>query len=176
MMRAAAKNAFSPMATHKQAEEAVRHIGAALGFASSRPCSDYGKGPDNLWIDVFTKQMIAFELKTEKKAASLLNKEDIGQGLNHVEWLKAQHADLKLLGLVFLTDVESLSEKSNPSDDMYIGTQDNLQKLLENFISQVERIRPKTEIERFIEAGKIGELDEWSCATILKRISTKKLK
>ena len=40
--------------------------------------------------------MIAFELKTEKKQNSVINKDDIGQGLNHLEWLKAQYADLEL--------------------------------------------------------------------------------
>lgn len=176
MLKVTTRDAFSPTASHKQAEEAVRIIGSGLGFVSSRPCSDYGKGPDNLWIDTNTKQMIAFELKTEKKADSTINKEDIGQGLNHMEWLRGQYGNLKLIGLVYLSDAKRVSEKSSPSDDMYLGTQGLLRELWDNFLANVERIRPKTQIERFIEATKIGELPEWSCEGILKRIVHAKLK
>lgn len=175
-LKVAAKDAFSPMASHKQAEEAVRVIGSALGFDSSRPCSDHGKGPDNLWIDLRNKEMIAFELKTEKKTDSALTKEDISQGHDHVEWLKTQHPELKLMGLVFLTNATRLSEKGSPSDNMYRGTPEELQKAWTSFLSHIERIKTKTEIERTIESAKIGSLPEWSCDGVLKQLVEKKLK
>jgi type III restriction/modification enzyme restriction subunit/RAD3-like DEAD/DEAH box helicase len=175
-LRAATKDAFLTTATHKQAEEAVRIIGSGLGFASSRPCSDYGKGPDNLWIDPITKQMIAFELKTDKKPDSMINKDDLGQGLNHIEWLKSQHENLELIGLIFLSDAKQISEKGSPSDIMYLGSQAKLREVWDNFLANVERIRPKTQLERYIEATKIGELPEWSCGGILKRLADKKMK
>jgi hypothetical protein len=171
--------AWSPSpatASHKQAEEAVRVIGSGLRFASSRPCSDYGKGPDNLWIDAMTKQMIAFELKTDKKSDSTINKDDIGQGLNHIEWLKKQYGSLELIGLVYLSDAGRVSEKSSPSDDMYLGTQAQLRELLDNFLATVERIRPKTQIERFIEATKLGNSLSGRAREIFKRLVDKKMK
>jgi hypothetical protein len=175
ILKTTTMDAFSPTASHKQAEEAVRIIGSGLGFASSRPCSDYGKGPDNLWIDTITKQMIAFELKTDKKPSSIINKDDIGQGLNHIEWLKNQHSGLNLIGLIYLSDAEQVSDKSSPSADMYLGTQAQLRELWYGFPANGERIRPKTQIERFIEAAKIGELTEWSCEGIFKRLVRRKL-
>lgn len=175
-LRASAKDAFLSTASHKQAEEAVRVIGSGLGFVSSRPCSDYGMGPDNLWIDAETKRMIAFELKTEKKPDSIINKDDIGQGLNHIEWLKGQYANLELVGLLYLSDAKRVSDKGSPSDEMHAGSQDRLREVWDLFLANVERIRPKTQIERFIEAKKVGELPEWSCEGIFKRLAEQKLK
>jgi hypothetical protein len=132
-------------------------------------------GPDNLWIDILSKKMIAFELKTEKKKDSPINKDDVGQGLNHLEWLKAQYSDLELIGLIFLTDATEISEKASPAEGMHLGTQAALQKLWDDFLGNVERIRPKTQIERFIEATKIGELPEWSCEGIFRRLAHAKM-
>jgi hypothetical protein len=141
-----------------------------MGFDSSRPCNDHGIGPDNLWIDLRNKKMIAFELKTEKSSTSVLSKDDIGQGLNHHEWLKKQYPEIKLIGLIFLTDTRLVSDKATPSKMMYFGSQQTLRKVWDEFLATVERIRPKTQMERFIEAGKIGELSEWSTEGIFKRL------
>jgi hypothetical protein len=128
-LRAQTQNAFAKTASHKQCEEAVREIGAAMGFVSSRPCTDFGKGPDNLWIDVPNQKMIAFELKTDKASTSHLTKDDIGQGLNHIEWLKTQYGDIELLGLIFMADCAKVSDKANASGLMHFGTQEQLRKL-----------------------------------------------
>jgi hypothetical protein len=53
---------------------------------------------------------------------------------------------------------------------MYFGSQQTLRKVWDEFLATVERIRPKTQMERFIEAGKIGELSEWSTEGIFKRL------
>ena len=73
--------------------------------------------------------MIAFELKTDKSPNLMINKEDIGQGLNHIEWLKTQYSELELIGLIYVSDAKQISEKSSPSNDMYLGTQNNLREL-----------------------------------------------
>jgi len=174
-LRASTSDAFSTLASHKQAEEAVRIIGSTLGFVSSRPCSDHGVGPDNLWIDVMSKRMIAFELKTDKKAEALINKDEVGQGLNHLEWLKKQFPEITLVGLIYLTDSHQVSAKGSPASNMHVSSQATLRKVWDDFLSCVQRIRPKSQIERFIEAGKIGELPEWSCEGIFKRLAEKKM-
>lgn len=172
-LRALTTDAFSKTTTHKQCEEAVRELGSAIGFFSSRPCTDFGKGPDNLWIDVHRKQMIAFELKTDKSADSTLTKDDIGQGLNHIEWLKTQHKDLELLGLIFLTDCEKVSDKASASEKMHFGTQDKLRKVWDDFLGTVDRIKTKAPLEKIVDASKTGELPEWSPTGIHKRLVTK---
>jgi hypothetical protein len=174
--RIQAKAAFSESASHKQCEEAVRAIGATLGFVSSRPCTDYGKGPDNLWLDSHSKQMIAFELKTEKSTESTLSKDDIGQGHNHLEWLKTQYPEIELLGLIFLTDAQKVSDKGDPSDLMYFGTQSQLQKLWEEFFTAIDKIKTLSPIEKVAEANKVGTLPEWNPKGIFRRLISKSCK
>ena len=115
----------------------------------------------------------AFELKTDKSADSILTKEDIGQGLNHIEWLKTQYPGLELLGLIFLTDCEKVSDKANASDKMHFGTQDKLRKVWDDFLGTVDRIKTKAPLEKIADANKTGELPEWSPAGIYKRLVTK---
>jgi hypothetical protein len=174
-LRIQVSDAFSKTASHKQCEEAVRIIGSTLGFHSTRPCTDVGKGPDNLWTDTHTNSAIAFELKSDKGAEGMLGKDDIGQGLNHIEWVRTQLPDIKLLGLVFVTDAEKLSEKSSPSDKMHLGSQDHLRRIWDDFIGLIERNRMKSPLEKLAEASKIGELAEWQLDGILRRLSKKKL-
>jgi hypothetical protein len=170
-LRIQTSDAFSKTASHKQCEEAVRAVGSALGFVSSRPCTDVGKGPDNLWIDPSRREVIAFELKTEKAADSYLTKDEVGQGLNHIEWVKSQYPDLKLVGLIFMTDCIRVSDKANPSMNMHFGTQDQLRKLWDDFFILIDRIKTKSPIEKFVEANKIGELQEWNPLGIYERLS-----
>ena len=174
-LRISTENAFLGGVGHKKNEEAVREIGAALGFSSTRPCSDYGQGPDNLWIDMLKKNMIAFELKTEKQASSALKKEEVGQGLSHIEWLKKQFPEIKLIGLIYFGECHRITDQSSPADSMFFATPGRLRTIWDDFLSVIERVRPRTEIERFIEAKKIGELPEWSCEGIFSRIAEKKL-
>jgi hypothetical protein len=174
--RIEAKEAFSETASHKKCEEATRAIGATLGFVSSRPCTDLGKGPDNLWLDSHSKQMIAFELKTDKASESALSKDDIGQGHNHLEWLKTQYPEIKLLGLIFLTDAEKVSDKSDPSDLMYCGTQSQLKKVWEEFFTAIDKIKTLSPLEKLAEAQKVGTLAEWSPDGVFRRLVSKRCK
>jgi hypothetical protein len=175
-LRIEAKEAFSETASHKQCEEATRSIGSAFGFISSRPCTDFGKGPDNLWIDAHSKQMIAFELKTDKADSSTLTKDDIGQGHNHVEWLKTQYPDIELLGLIFLTRAEKISEKSDPSDIMYFGTPTQLRKVWDDFFTAIDRIKTLSPLEKLAEASKVGGLSEWGPTGLFRRLTSKRCK
>ena len=74
-----------------------------------------------------------------------------------------------------MSDAKEVSEKGSPADNMYLGTQEKLGKLWDAFLGNIDRIRPKTQIERFIEAKKIGELHEWSTEGIFKRLIERKL-
>jgi hypothetical protein len=128
-----------------------------------------------LWIDTILKRMIAFELKTDKKMASLINKDEIGQGLNHLEWLRKQFADIELVGLIYLTEAQEISDRASPAANMYMGSREALRKVWDDFLAVVQRLRPKSQLERFIEAVKIGEMQEWSCEGLFRRIAVKKM-
>ena len=58
-----------------QAEEAVRLLGEILGFDATRPDNDIGKGPDVFWVNNQTKEVLAFELKTNKNTPTRYKKD-----------------------------------------------------------------------------------------------------
>jgi len=80
-----------------------------------------------------------------------------------------------VIGLIFLTEATKLSDKANPANNMYLGSQERLKAVLNDFCLIVERIRPRTELERVAEASKIGEQPEWSPDGIFKRLSDRKM-
>jgi hypothetical protein len=49
---------------HEKFEEALRHLGQALGFESERPDKEWGEGPDNLWA-LRDDEYVQFEAKSE---------------------------------------------------------------------------------------------------------------
>ncbi|WP_420131565.1 DEAD/DEAH box helicase family protein [Rhodopseudomonas sp.] len=175
-LRARARDVFSPNSSSNQCEEAVRAIGAGLGFISTRPDTDCGKGPDNLWVDAHSNTIIALELKTDKSDEGSLTKEDIGQGHNHLEWIKSQYPGLKLIGLIYLTKARKISGKSDPSVDMHLASPDSLQKVWNDFFDAVDRVKMLSPLEKIAEASKIGGLAEWEPSGIFRRLATDRCK
>jgi hypothetical protein len=169
-------NLFDAGSSHRQAEESLRVVGAALGFDSTRPCTDQKTGPDNLWLDPFQMKAIAFELKTEKREKAELTKDEIGQGHNHIQWVSENYPDYELLGLIYLGEASGVSAKASPSPKMFQGTTSEVDALWTQFIAAVEHIRKLTLIERIAETGKRGELPEWSTESIFARLAQKPLK
>ncbi|MCM2433417.1 DEAD/DEAH box helicase family protein [Agrobacterium rosae] len=167
--------AFDPSAEHRPAEEAVREIGAAMGFDSRRPCTDDGTGPDNVWIDHHSKSVIPFELKTDKMRASSLSKEDIGQSHNHIQWIKDNYPKYKMEGLLIYTECEKVSPKSNPSPDMYFSNSNALREIWRQYISIVTNLSNDEPLIRFVNASKIGEKEEWASGDIFRRLSVSQL-
>ena len=91
---------FEPLAkqgaTSAQHEETTRALGEALGFTSSRPDNVYRTGPDVLWIDEEQKGALLFELKTLQNGNNPITKKAVGQGHDHIQWVKENTLTLKL--------------------------------------------------------------------------------
>jgi hypothetical protein len=90
--------------------------------------------------------------------------------------LKTQYPDFHLLGLIFLTEAQTISDKADPSDLMYFGTQSQMKKLWEDFFTAIDRIKTLSPIEKVVETNKIGTLAEWTPQGIFKRLVTKRCK
>lgn len=117
--------------------------------------------------------MLAFELKTDKAADSSLSKDDVGQGHNHIEWLKSQYPEIELLGLIFLTQAQKVSDKADPSEQMFFGTPTSLSKVWNDFFSAIDKIKTLAPLEKVVEANKVGALPEWSPSGIFQRLASK---
>ena len=168
--------AFDEASSHRQAEEAVRTIGYYMGFDASRPCADVGTGPDCIWVDPFSKEIIAFELKLDKAPTSSLSKDDIGQGHDHLQWLESNYEGYETAGLIYLSESTTVTKPSNPSSQMYIAKPRKLSDLWSDYSAVVERVRSVGALLRGGEARKWGDLPEWSTAGAFKRIADHNLK
>src|SRR3954449_8159841 len=60
---------------------------------------------DVLWRSSGGKEAILLELKTKKKPDQAINKEDVGQGFNHLQWLATALKGVTPLGLVFVSPI-----------------------------------------------------------------------
>ena len=161
--------------TPNQAEASVRVIGEVLGFTSTRPDNDEGKGPDVLWRDEAQMRMVGFELKTDKKIHATYSKDDVGQGHNHLEWMKQTHDKYMSLGLLYIGPDGETSEKATPSDDMGLCITGSMADLRDEICALIEDLRKQTPMERLVAVKKETERDRWEIERLLDRLWDKSL-
>lgn len=148
-------------ASSKQHEEALRCIGESLGYESTRPDNEHGAGPDVVWADASKKYLIAFELKTKKEEPVEYSKTEIGQCLNHVEWIKANFREYDSDGILIIGSEGKCNANASPSDTIYLSTPVKIAMLLRQFASQIDDLRGRTDIERWTLFSQLGQLNEW---------------
>lgn len=161
--------------TSNQSEASVRALGELLGLHSTRPDNDEGTGPDNLWEDNETDKVLAFELKTEKKASGLLSKKDVGQGHDHIAWVRTNYETHVLIGLAFVSEVEQVDNTANPSEEMSLTSMSNLFTLKEAIFALIEDIRNRLPIERLNVTDELTKQEKWSLEAIGGFLAGKRL-
>lgn len=117
-------------AGHKAVEQAIQDLGSVLGADSTRPDSEYGRGPDNLWI--FGEEAYVIEVKSDKR--SHLAKTDAEQLQSSMLWVEQNCPGLSLRNAVVVSDVPT----ADMVDDFAFGVRVWSQEEL-NFIA--DRIR-----------------------------------
>ncbi|OBQ63294.1 DEAD/DEAH box helicase family protein [Mesorhizobium erdmanii] len=172
--REQAKLAFGDT-PHNIAEEAVRQIGANLGFDARRPCNDVHDGPDDLWLDHHTKIAIPIELKNEKKGTAI-NSEEVGEIFQHLEWTRTNYKGYSVPGILVYTESSSVTDSSNPSLDMFFTNRERLESLWDDFTQIVAQMAKTTPVERYAIASQVGESDKWTSEAIFNRLALKSLK
>lgn len=144
-------NAISAGSTN-QAEEAVRLLGEILGFDATRPDNDMGKGPDVLWVNNQTKEVLAFELKTNKNIPTRYKKDDIGQGHNHITWINENYQNYNLIGLLFIgPEIGVVEGKASPSENMHFTDIDKIKALMGDVTALLSDLLRLTPLERSAE-------------------------
>ncbi|KAB1661558.1 DEAD/DEAH box helicase [Pseudoclavibacter sp. CFCC 13796] len=76
--------------TYRRFEAAFETLGCILGFTSSRPDNESGRGPDNLWT-MSTGQHWVVEAKSEA-AAETISRDYLGQLSGSADWFDATYA------------------------------------------------------------------------------------
>ncbi|MGY6644782.1 MAG: DEAD/DEAH box helicase family protein [Salinarimonas sp.] len=158
-----------------QKEEAIRSLGEMIGFFSSRPDHELEIGPDVLWICNDSNKCIQFELKTDKLADNLLNKDDIGQGYNHIRYVVNNYSNLENLGLIYVAKSAGCTGQSSPSSDMWLCTEEALASLRDEYYSWLQSLQSISPIERYAAIGEAPVRGDWSIENVFQRIKKKQL-
>ncbi len=88
-----------PTVSSGQFEEGLKRFGEVLGFATQRPESVQGIGPDVLWL-LDSSATWTIEAKSKKNSNSSLRKEEHGQLLQAVQWANQHYPNMNHLGVV----------------------------------------------------------------------------
>lgn len=168
---------FDLSASANQHEEAMRALGEALGFSSSRPEQDDDNGStlDVLWSSEFTKQAILLELKTKKKLEGVINIDDVGQGFNHINWAVGALNGQKILGLVFVGICTKRSAESQPSQEMWLSNLAPFRQLFEDYNQMLLSLQRLTPAQRVVEMQAVSQRAEWQPEAIFSRVRGAKL-
>lgn len=117
------RRALSPLAEPGTSafsmEEAIRALGEAFGFDSTRPDNEGEGGPDILWRDPIEKTCLGIEAKTDKKAPATYNTEEIGKGHSYLAWIREKYSGDQIFGLTYVGPAGRCTDRATPSDDMY---------------------------------------------------------
>ena len=157
------------------AEAAVRALGEALGFTSTRPDNDEGVGPDVLWRDEATKQYLGLELKTEKQVPVRYNKKDVGQLHNHVTWMRDNFPDYEALGILFVGPDGRIGDNASPTSEMALCTVMAMTDLRDRLLALIGDVLTQTPVERLARLQGETSGSRWSLRKISRRLRVKEL-
>ena len=159
--------------TPNQMEEAVRFLGETLGFESSRPDNDNQIGPDVLWVDSEKGCYLGFELKTDKIPSSQYTKEEIGQGYNHLQWMKTELSTFSSLGLLYVGPYLKCTASANPSTEMGQVEPQILRQLGNELLALIHDLRSEVPNARPTKVQSISNDANWHLSNLLKRFESK---
>lgn len=163
---------FDSTATAGQHEEAMRSFGELLGFEATRPEqeTDSGSTLDVMWRSPTAQQLILLELKTKKGVGSPINKGDVGQGFNHLQWATDTLNGDKALGLIFISYAQECTKESSPSDVMWVAALDRFRKLYDETIQMLLALQRMKPLERYAEIHAMCSRAEWQPEAIFARL------
>jgi hypothetical protein len=168
---------FDITASPAQHEEAMRSFGDALGFNATRPEQDEDNGStlDVSWRNETTKQSILIELKTKKKPDGMINLEDVGQGLNHLEWGTKAFSGDNVLGLIIVCPCQKRSSETSPSNEMWLATLAPFRQCYEEFVQMLSALQRLTPLQRVAELQAVALRAEWQPEAVFARLRGRNL-
>lgn len=147
--------------TSGQHEEAVRMLGELLGFETSRPDNELGDGPDVTWFDSEAKLVGAFELKTLKEAPAKYKKDEVGQCLSHIEWIKANFPDYTHFGITLFGPDGTRTKNASAGERVFFLTESELRSRVNLFLSRLEDSVGRVDLDRWAMLNEVGGSPEW---------------
>lgn len=112
-------------------EEALRVVGLALGFSSSRPDKETrGEGPDNLWA-IDEKNYLVIECKTGA-STDTITKDYCNQLSGSVNWFKKEYMSTNFCHPIMIHPSKRIDRLASPVDGMRIITEAELARFRGN--------------------------------------------
>lgn len=163
--------------TSNQHEEACRTIGETLGFETARPDNVFQKGPDVFWSHDDGKYLLALELKTLKQAeGAKYKKDEIGQALNHIEWMKENYIGYSSVGLIVVGPLGTLTDNTSPGDQIFISTTEEFCRVIEGFVARLDDMVGRTALERWHIATDLGSIPEFQLNGLSNALAARLMK
>lgn len=159
-----------------QHEETFRSLGEILGFDASRPDNEYGIGPDVLWQDSTIHYQIPFELKTKKATPAEYTKDEIGQSLNHLQWVAANAEGNGGDGILLVGPEGVCKDNASPAEEMHFTTPKRVSDLIHEFAAKVDSARNRPAEDRTATLDDLGQQTEWQLPGWFARMRLKSLK
>lgn len=159
-------------ATPNQMEEAVRALGELLGFTARRPDNEESTGPDVLWSDDEAKVCLGLELKTDKQPPGRYNKKEIGQGHDHLSFMRNKLPDHRCLGLIYVGPEGDCLPDANPSHEMWLVQTRVLAALRDQALAIIKDCRGALPIERHSRVREACDRTEWTLDGLAPRLQT----
>ncbi len=169
---------FDPLRSANEHEEAMRFLGELLGFESTRPEqeSETGSTLDVLWLASLTKKAILIELKSKKRLDKPVNATEVGQCSNHLQWVRQEHPEYEILGVVIVGGQSLRTPEAAPTDEMWVSSVDSFQRLFEESMQMLHSLQRMAPLDRYPEMAALSARAEWQADSIFSRISGVRLK
>ena len=111
-----------------------KELGDFLGFDSSRPEKEFGKGCDNLWI-LDKETALIMEAKSQKKTQNIISKEEMGQLMQSIQWFKDKYVSISNIYGVSLQYNNQKEPTANINNNIKVIDNLSLSKLIDNLYS-----------------------------------------
>lgn len=142
-------------------EQALSELGAALGFATSRPDKEWKEGPDNLWC-VRDGEYVLFEAKSETKTTRAeINKSETGQMNNACAWFRRNYRGTRL-NPILIIPTRTVGKAAGFNEAVFILHQaglKNLTRAVRAFFLEFARLDfedlSETKVQQFLAAHKL---------------------
>lgn len=121
-------------------EEALKKVGAFLGFISQRPDQEIRKGPDNLWCGD-GNQYLLFECKNEvSEGRAEITKREAGQMNNHCGWFDSKYGHNANVSIFMIISTKDLSYEADFTHDVKIIRKNSLRRFKDNIKGFVQEL------------------------------------
>lgn len=112
-----------------EAEEAFRALGQHLGFASSRPDTEFSVGPDVLWaLDARTHAVIELKTGVTREPCQII-RDEANQLSGSVQWDREQHRNVETQVPVLVHPSASVHQQAVLPEGARVVTADDLERL-----------------------------------------------